>query len=130
MKPVAKYLGGDGSRKKMCHYVPIKETLQAMFRDTSIQNNLQECDNTTKDFSELRDICDGMMFKQNEFFQSNPSGLQILLYQDSFEAVNPLGAAGGKHKLLGVYFMLGNLHPAVRSRIDTLQLVLYARRDI
>jgi len=42
------------------------------------------------------------MFKQNEFFLSNPSALQILLYQDSFEAVIPLGAARGKHKLLGL----------------------------
>jgi len=127
VKPVAKYLGGDGSRKKMYHYVPIKETLQAMFHDASIQNFIQDHDNTTTDSFELRDIRDGMMFKQNEFFKCNPSGLQILLYQDSFEAVNPLGAARGKHKLLGVYFTLGNLHPAVRSRIDTLQLVIICK---
>jgi len=127
VKPVAKYFGGHGSQKKVYHYVPIKETLQAMFRDPSFRQSLQERDNTTKDFSELSDISDGMMFKQNEFFQSNLSGLQILLYQDSFEAVNPLGAARGKHKLLGVYFTLGNLHPAVRSRIDTLQLVIICK---
>jgi len=49
-----------------------------MFHDPSIQNCMQECDNTIRDFFELRDICDGMMFKQN--------ALQILPYQDSFEA--------------------------------------------
>jgi len=39
-------------------YVPIKETLQAMFHDASIHNYLQERDKTTRDFFELCDICD------------------------------------------------------------------------
>jgi len=38
--------------------------------------------------------------------------------------VNPLGSARGKHKVLGVYYTLGNLLPAVRSRIDTRQLLI------
>jgi hypothetical protein len=37
------------------------------------------------------------------FVIENPNALQILLYQDEFEVVNPLGSAKGKHKLFAVY---------------------------
>jgi hypothetical protein len=65
--------------------------------------------------------------KQNEFFKANQNGLQIIIYQDAFKVANPLGSARGKHKLLTVYYMLGNIMPAVRSGVDQLQLVLLCK---
>jgi len=44
--------------------------------------------------------------------------LMLCSIQDAFEVVNPLGATRGKHKVLGVYYILGNL-PEICSRIDT-----------
>jgi hypothetical protein len=67
--------------------------------------------------------------KNNEFFKFNKHGLQIILHQDSFEVVNPLGAARNKHKLLGVYYTIGNLSPSVRSAVDQLQLVLLCKEN-
>lgn len=53
----------------------------------------------------------------------------MILYQDAFEVVNPLGSAKKKHKLIGVYYTLANFSPEKRSNIDHLQLVLLCRED-
>lgn len=57
----------------------------------------------------LEDFTDGNVFKNNKFFQENPDALQIILYQDAFEIVNPIGAARKKHKLLAIYMTIGNV---------------------
>lgn len=54
--------------------------------------------------------------------------LKLILYQDAFEVVNPLGSAKKKkHKLQGVYFTLANFDPCYRSAIEDLQLLLLCR---
>ena len=53
-----------------------------------------------------------------------PSAIKLILYQDSFGVVNPLGSAKRKHKVLGVNVTLGNIHPQHRSKIDGLELVI------
>src|SRR6218665_284616 len=50
--------------------------------------------------------------------------ISVILYQDAFEVVNPIGSAKSKHKVLGVYMILGNLLTHNRSKIDHTQLVL------
>jgi hypothetical protein len=52
--------------------------------------------------------------------------LSLILYQDSFEIVNPLGSAKKKHKILGFYYVLGNLETHNRASIDHVQLVMIA----
>ena len=51
----------------------------------------------------------------------------MILYQDAFEVVNPLGSAKSKHKLVGVYYTLGNLPSYMRSNINHIQLVLLCK---
>lgn len=53
--------------------------------------------------------------------------MKLILYQDAFEIVNPLGSARKKHKLVGVYFTLANFQPFHRSSIDNMQLVLLCK---
>ncbi|KAF7641351.1 hypothetical protein LDENG_00283860, partial [Lucifuga dentata] len=53
--------------------------------------------------------------------------LKLILYQDAFEIVNPLGSAKKKHKILEVYFTLANFDPFYRSSIENLQLLLLCR---
>ena len=69
------------------------------------------------------------MFKSNPFFIENHNALQILLFQDACEISNPLGSAKKKHKLLAVYYTLGNLDPRCRSQIDPIQLVLLCKES-
>ena len=70
----------------------------------------------------LHDVNDGLLFKSNPMFKNE--SFQIILYQDAFEIVNPLGSARKKHKVLGVYFTLANKEPHLRSSIDHMQLVM------
>ena len=76
-----------------------------------------------------------MTFKMAEssairsFLIDNPDAIQIILYQDSFEVVNPLGSAKKKHKILAVYYSVGKLHASVRSLIDNMQPVVLCKEE-
>lgn len=63
------------------------------------------------------------MYKSYPNFQDDNT-LQIILFQDAFELVNPLGSAKSKHKVLPFYFTLGNIYPEYRSQINQIQLLL------
>ena len=75
------------------------------------------------------DICDGSTFKCNQFYIDNPSALRIILYQDAFEVVNPLGSGRKKHKVIAVYLTLADLLPSCKSNIDHMQLVMLVREQ-
>ncbi|XP_076322160.1 uncharacterized protein LOC143231523 [Tachypleus tridentatus] len=114
--------------KALCYYVPLKDSLQALFRDEKISHYFEKSENNG-DLGVLTDFTDGKVCNENVFFQENPDALKLLLYQDSFEIVNPLGSAKKKHKILAIYYTIGNLHPAVRTLIDVQQLLLLCREE-
>ncbi|XP_037558443.1 uncharacterized protein LOC119435796 [Dermacentor silvarum] len=62
------------------------------------------------------------------FKQSDENVIRIILYQDEFEIVNPLGSSKGHFKLLAVYMTLGNLPLYCRSRVESMQLVMLCRQ--
>ncbi|KYQ53628.1 hypothetical protein ALC60_02135, partial [Trachymyrmex zeteki] len=62
-------------------------------------------------------------FKNNKFCQENPDALQIILYQDAFEIVNPIGAARKKYKLLAIYMVIGNVLHYIRCHVNAIKLV-------
>ena len=124
--PVSVKLGKDEQNiERFAHYVPIKKTLLSLFKDKGFHKQYEAPLQGNQNF--FCDISDGSVFQNNELFSRIPGSLQIILYQDGFEIVNPLGSAKCKHKLLGVYFTLGNIYPYNRSKVDTLQLVLLCR---
>ncbi|PIK56613.1 hypothetical protein BSL78_06469 [Apostichopus japonicus] len=75
----------------------------------------------------ITDITDGKIFKENTLFGSEENALSVILFQDAFEVVNPLGSAKKKHKILAVYFTLGNIPPQYRSQVESLELALLCR---
>ena len=115
------------NKKEVFHYVPIRETLKVMCEDKCVKSHTLRSPIEGK--SALEDVQDGMVFKKNQFFRENPNALQIILFQDACELSNPLGSAKKKHKLLGVYFTLGNLDPRCHSQIDHMQLVLLCKES-
>ena len=124
VQPIAVSLVDDDGEKQF-HYVPIKETLKVLFHDQKIGKYIQT--HGTQKIGKLEDIADGLVHKTNAFFCDNPYALKILLFQDAFEVVNPLGSARNKHKIVVVYYTLGNFVPAIRSKVDVLQLALLVR---
>ena len=47
----------------------------------------------------LGDYCDGSIFKSHPLFSADSKALQIILYYDEFEVVNPIGSRTKTHKL-------------------------------
>ncbi|XP_031780303.1 uncharacterized protein LOC100679989 isoform X1 [Nasonia vitripennis] len=112
----------DKENQTYFSYVPIIETLKYTFQDKSIQHEiLKKPEPRDKDV--LFDFMDGTVYKCNTFFNDNPDALKIILYQDAFEVVNPIGAAKKKHKILAVYMSIGNLPENLRSHVNTIKLV-------
>ena len=124
VSPLEVYLGrNECQRLKYYQYVPIKDSLKNLFSFKSVESQylaqtLLRCENV------YEDITDGEVFKSNPFFSENPMALKLILYQDSFEVVNPLGSAKSKHKILAVYYSLADLLPHHRSNTDHIQLIL------
>lgn len=123
--PVDIYLGKN-KYNQMCsfQYIPIIDTLQSIFKHRAVFELFEKyrCRKIEKDV--LQDVSDGRTYIENELFKHHPNSLGIILFQDAFEVVNPLGSAKRKHKIIGVYFTLSNLPPAYRSNVDNIQLIM------
>lgn len=64
---------------------------------------------------------DGVFFKENELLSKQES-ISLILYIDEFEICNPLGTSKRKHKICGLYWILGNLPPSCNSALSSIYL--------
>lgn len=109
-------------RSAVVQYVSVKETLEVMLQDPSVQEQVD------KSFVEvnnnpnlIKNYTDGSVFKKRNVPQKR---IDIFLFQDAFNgATNPIGSAKNKYKTLGVYMTVGNLNPESRSRLAAKRLV-------
>lgn len=122
VEPVKIHCGPNEKKTNFFYYIPIEDTLK----------NVMEC----KSYGEyvyieapciedeiLRDFTDGAVFRNNQFFKDNPRSLRLILYQDAFDIVNPLGSAKSTHSIMAVYLSIGNMPPHLRSHVNSMQLV-------
>lgn len=88
-------------------------------------SQVPNCNNLLTSANEniLQDFNDAVLCMSNEFFPLNPACLKLILHQDAFKVVNILSSAKCKHKLIGVYMTLANLHPHNQSKVAQSQLV-------
>lgn len=131
IEPVSTRLAHNESQEiRHYHYVPLLDNLRNLFMDPAV---LEQFDNPLPPASDglFADYTDGAAFKNNKLRleMGNEKFIHLLLYQDAFEIVNPLGSAKSKHKVIGTYYTLGNLHPHNRSKIDPIQLVSLVKAD-
>lgn len=116
---------GFKRRKVLKHdtysYIPVKSLMQQLLKNSEI------CDQVSKvrisSDGILRDYCDGQIFKEHPVFQRDQNALQIVVYYDEIELCNPLGSSNKKHKVGCIFLSLGNLHPNMRSSLDSMFLV-------
>jgi len=118
VNPVCHFL----STSSKFFYISINETLTALFQNKNFS------DNFFKSYMEDNDciyqnITNGDCCSKNEFLANNKYAIKLILYQDSFEICNPLGAFRKKHKVLGMYMTIANLPPWLRTSVDHIQLV-------
>ena len=67
---------------------------------------------------------DGTACKENQLFNSEPNALQICLYHDDFNIVNPLGNKTQKYKISAFYFVIGNFANKYKSRLKDIHLCI------
>ncbi|KAK6188852.1 hypothetical protein SNE40_004945 [Patella caerulea] len=104
-------------------YIPILESLKSLLSNVQVLHDvLNPLPSSRRGI--LVDFNHGNHFKQNELFSTCSHALQVILYFDEFEVVNPLGSKRGIHKIAAIYFNLANIHPWHRSELKTIQLCL------
>lgn len=103
-------------------YIPLIESLCQLLSNTKIAKLIIKKPNQCED-DIYYDICDGQVFRTDNFFTEHPDALQIIIYHDAVEVCNPLGSQAGKHKLDMFYYTLGNLNPKFRSRHCAVRLL-------
>lgn len=100
------------------HYVPILNTIKTILSCKHANEGFEYVLPKNKDMiddEKFVDFCSGQAFKTNPFFEKNPESVKVMLFQDAFEVVNPLGSARSKYKLIAIYMSFGNLPPHVRT---------------
>ncbi|XP_070406925.1 uncharacterized protein [Nothobranchius furzeri] len=128
--PVPLLLGNDDDDKEcFAQYIPMHETLVTLFKNESLREQYTMTRSQPSADAVYQDVKDGEGFQRNPVLKADPSSLGLILYQDAFEVVNPLGSGKKKHKVLAVYLTLTDILPYNRSSIDQMQLVLLCREQ-
>lgn len=128
VEPVQICLGlNEAGKECFAQYVPIKQTIDSLFHYQSVQEQYKQVHSSIGSKDILKDVWDGKNMTENVLFQTESSSLSLILYQDAFEVVNPLGSGKKKHKILPVYLTLADLMPHNRSNSDQMQLVLLCK---
>lgn len=106
-----------------CNYISILDTLSQLLFDDDIRafcENVAPLENSHLKF----DIRDGELMKDNEIVKRYRNYANIIIFQDAFEVDNPLGSSKSKFKIVGVYMLLANLPPHLRSKTENIKLVM------
>ena len=123
----------EGKPKDTFYYVPLLESAKVLFEDPSFQHVLEKSQCEPRDPSDddlLEEIYDGSFIKSLPYFQSNPEAFLGLLYSDEVEVVSPLGAGRGRHKVLQLFWTIGNIPKQFRSQVDTIQLGIVVKSSL
>lgn len=128
VKPVEYIL--DAQKNRTFQYIPLLQSLQQLLSHTSVLEHL-EIHKVKKQplVKEYRTVRDGEYFKQNKFLSGEGIKIAVNLYVDDFEICNPLGTSRKKHKLCGVYWVLGNLPPGSHSTLQSINLAVLCKSD-
>ena len=121
VKPVEVVLGQNREIKECFQYIPALQTLQYLLQFKDIQAYVLNGHHSRNDI--LSDFCDGSVFNQHPLFSTSPDTLQLILYLDEVNFVNPLGNKVKLHKLYAFYLQLGNLPPSRRSKCQSIFLL-------
>ena len=121
IEPEEHNLNVGGIHQHTMQYIPILKTLKAMLNHEDVLAHVLQ--NRALGNGKYQDFCDGEVYRNNTLFATNPNALIIELYYDDFTVTNQIGVRAKKHKISAFYFLLGNLPPKHRSKLDLIQLL-------
>jgi hypothetical protein len=116
-----RYVMDDPTSAETFEYVSLIDTLKLLLKNNEI---MQQVLHPPADKPQIiSNFSDGSLFKNHPVYQAHNTALQIILYSDEFEVVNPLGPHATKHKILAFYFTIDNLSSNYKSHKDVIQLL-------
>ncbi|XP_022088209.1 uncharacterized protein LOC110977964 [Acanthaster planci] len=104
------------------YYVPFWKSLEGLLKHNEVAKEVVKGHSSNDGF--MYDICDGSYVADHRLFQDN---IQIVMYTDDIEIVNPIGSHVKKHKLSMFYWSLANIRPAYRSKLSAINLLAVAK---
>ena len=123
-------LGFDSNGKPATFvYISVSSVLQQMLGNDDICHHILSNSNDlfSGDGDTMSSFKDGSVYENHLFFKENCDALRLHFYLDEFEVCNPIGAKRGKHKVLGVYFLVGNLNCKYWSEMKFIHLCILVR---
>ena len=131
MTPTQINIGFDpiSQKQEFIQYVPLFSTLEVILQHEDVLSVLyaeNDSNNasTNSDRKKLRSCRDGIALRENDLFSCDKHALQICLYHDDFNIVNPLGNKTQKYKVSAFYFVIGNFSGKYKSRFQDIQLAI------
>ncbi|RVE72780.1 hypothetical protein OJAV_G00041440 [Oryzias javanicus] len=120
----------ESKTNRTFQYVPVLKTLKQLLKQKTILSKVVECHTDRHSVNgEYKCFQDGSHFKNNGFLSSEELILSLCVYIDDFEICNPLGTSRKKHKLCGVYWILGNLQSVSQSSLNSIYLALLCKSE-
>ena len=104
---------------KYVAYVPILDQLSQLLKHDDILSEIYSINKPHSDL--ISKFSDGSSFKLNPLFQT--PAIQIKIYVDDFQIINPLSNKVRYHKVCAVYWQLGNIPQKYNSNLHTIQLL-------
>lgn len=110
-------------------YIPILDSLKQLLSNERIASMILKEPELCREGT-FYDICDGAIYKNDEFYANHKNALMLLLYHDELEVCNPLGSKAGKHKVDMYYYTLANIDPRYRSKLCAVRLLAIANANL
>ncbi|KAJ1528970.1 hypothetical protein ONE63_007337 [Megalurothrips usitatus] len=129
LEPQEISLDNDKEDGEVVYYVSVRKTLEFLLEDPSVkQQVLESFVREDTDEEVYRDYFDGEISKQSS---KGKEELALMLFQDGFKAAkNPIGSAANESKFVSTYFVLGNLKPENRTKIDSINLAFLFKESL
>lgn len=110
-------------------YISLLDTLKYLLSTPIVQNNLKIRKSSLNVIANLED---SRVYKSCKLYSTEENVvLQIQIYYDDFETVNPLGSKIGIHKLGGIYFTIRNLETHLNTKLHHIHLLsLFYAEDL
>lgn len=110
-----------------CSYIPITSVLKLVLSNNDFSEQIMTNSYIHSEDDLLSSFVDASYFKEHSVFSKDPNAIRLHFYADEFEVCNPLGSKRGKHKVLAVYYYIGNTNCKLWSKNKFIHLCLLVR---
>ena len=108
-------------------YVSVTSVLKHMLLNEDIRHHILSRQDVLPNSDRMTSFVDGSVYADHSFFSKHRDAIRLHFYLDEFEVCNPIGSKRGKHKVLAIYYFIGNLESKYWSEMKFINLCLLVR---